>query len=512
MLIGDWLARRADLTPHKVALLDAADGLQPITFRQWNANVSRTARFLAGRFGVQRGDRVAVLAMNCVAYLDIWFACGKLGAILQNLNWRLTPVELAGLIADAEPTLLIYGPEFVDQVRALRSAVRGVALDAARRADPNDAAFDERDAFADNPFPAVDLMADDPWVICYTGGTTGLPKGAILTHGNIFFNAVNTVAGWGLRPDDVTILNAPLFHTGGLNVFTAPLAHIGGTSIVCRQFDPDQVFDLIERQGVTIYFGVPTMFLALQRHPRWETADFSRVRWMISGGAPCPPPVFETFRRRGVPFRTGYGLTEAGPNTFWLPDEDIERKAGAVGYPLPHIDLRLVNERGNLCAAGEVGELHIRGAHVCAGYWRRPVETAATIVDGWLRTGDLARRDEEGCYTIVGRLKDVIISGGENIYPAEVEAVLAGHPAVAEVALIGAPDPTWVEVGWAVVVLHEAFRQSAQDIERQLIDYCRDRLARYKIPKRVIVVDALPRTGAGKIDKRALRAMLHVEG
>jgi fatty-acyl-CoA synthase len=222
--------------------------------------------------------------------------------------------------------------------------------------------------------------------------------------------------------------------------------------------------------------------------------------------------VFETFRRRGVPFRTGYGLTEAGPNTFWLPDEDIERKAGAVGYPLPHIDLRLVNERGDLCAAGEVGELHIRGAHVCAGYWRRPVETAATIVDGWLRTGDLARRDEEGCYTIVGRLKDVIISGGENIYPAEVEAVLAGHPAVAEVALIGAPDPTWVEVGWAVVVLHEAFRQTAQDIERQLIDYCRDRLARYKIPKRVIVVDALPRTGAGKVDKRALRAMLKVEG
>lgn len=514
MYIGDWLMRRADLTPHKVALLDAADNLRPITYRQWHANISRTARLFVERFRIQRGDRVAVLAMNCVAYLDTWFACGKLGAILQNLNWRLTAAELAGLIADAEPTILIYGPDFVDQVRTLRNtgvAVQGVALDPDRRADPGDAAFTERDAYPDTPFQSVDLTADTPWVICYTGGTTGLPKGAILTHGNVFFNAVNTVAGWGLRPDDITILNAPLFHTGGLNVFTAPLAHIGGTSIVCRQFDPEQVFDLIEQQGVTIYFGVPTMFVALQRHPRWETADFSRVRWMISGGAPCPPPIFETFRKRGIPFRTGYGLTEAGPNTFWLPDDDIERKAGSVGYPLPHIDLRLVNERGESCAPGEVGELHIRGAHVCAGYWRRPAETAATIVDGWLRTGDLARRDEEGCYTIVGRLKDVIISGGENIYPAEVEAVIAGHPAVVEVALIGAPDATWGEVGWAVVVLHETFHQQATDIEQQILDYCRDRLARYKIPKRVIVAEALPRTGAGKVDKRALRQALNVE-
>ncbi len=515
MYIGDWLARRADLTPHRVALLDAAGDMRPITFRQWNAAADRTARFLADRFGIQRGDRVAVLALNCVAYLDIWFACGKLGAILQNLNWRLTPPELAGLIADAEPALLIYGPDFVEQARTLRAASAGprfMALDPERRADPSDPVFTARDEVPETPLPPIDLMADTPWVICYTGGTTGLPKGAILTHGNILFNAVNTVAGWGLRPDDVTILNAPLFHTGGLNVFTAPLAHIGGASIVCRQFDTGQVFDLIEHHGVTIYFGVPTMFLALQQHPRWETADLSRVRWMISGGAPCPPPIFEAFRRRGIPFRTGYGLTEAGPNTFWLPDEDVERKAGAVGYPLPHIDVRLVNAQGGGCAPGEVGELLIRGPHVCAGYWRRPAETATTIVDGWLRTGDLARQDAAGCYTIVGRLKDVIISGGENIYPAEVEAVLAGHPAVVEAALIGVPDATWGEVGWAVVVLRDRCMMDAEpaDVEHQITAYCRERLARYKIPRRVIVVDALPRTGAGKVDKRALREVLGV--
>lgn len=507
MYIGDWLARRAALTPRKIAVIDAAD-MRPITFHQWNAAADRTARFFAERFGVGRGDRVAVLALNCVAYLDIWFACGKLGAILQNLNWRLTAAELAGLIADAEPRLLLYGPDFIEPVRALRAAestLPYIALDPTRRADPADPTFRERDILPDDPWPTVELMADDPWVICYTGGTTGLPKGALLTHGNILFNAVNTVAGWGLRPDDITILNAPLFHTGGLNVFTAPLAHIGGASIVCRQFDAGQVFDLIEQHGVTIYFGVPTMFLALQQHPRWETADLSRVRWMISGGAPCPPPIFEVFRRRGIAFRTGYGLTEAGPNTFWLPDGDVERKPGAVGYPLPHIDLRLIDERGAPCAPGQVGELLIRGPHVCAGYWRRPTETAATIIDGWLHTGDLARQDADGCYTIVGRSKDIIISGGENIYPAEIEAVLAGHPAVAEVALIGIPDDKWGEVGCAAIVPTGAYAEAAQPaLVNDILAYCGERLARYKIPKRIIFRAALPRTGAGKIDKRAL--------
>ena len=504
MYIGDWLARRAQLSPHKIALIDAAAGARrPVSYAAWNQSANRTAHLLRERFGVRHGDRVAVLAANCTDYLDIWFACGKIGAILQNLNWRLTVPELRGLVEDAAPQLLIYGPEFAEQAAALRDRP-GVphlaALDANARAHPADALFAERDGQPDTAPAHAALSWDDPWVICYTGGSTGLPKGALLTHRAITWNAINTNTSWGLAPDDVAILNAPLFHTGGLNVFTAPLVHLGGTSIVCRGFDCDQVYDLLANAGVTLFFGVPSMFLALQQHPRWAEADFSRLKLVISGGAPCPLPIFERFWARGVDFKTGYGLTEAGPNTFWLPAEDVRRKPGAVGFPLMHVDVRIVRPDGHDCDADEPGELLIRGPHVCAGYWNRPEESAQALAGGWLHTGDLARRDAEGYHWIVGRLKDVIISGGENIYPAEVENVLAAHPAVAEAALIGVPDPRWGEVGCAVVVPHAGAALDAGE----LLAFCGERLARYKIPRRVVLAESLPRTGAGKVDKLAL--------
>lgn len=504
MAIGDWLGQRALLSPEKVALIDAQRAMEPITYRTWNARANQAAHLLRA-LGVRRGDRVAILAQNCTEYLDLWFACGKIGAVLQNLNWRLTAHELRALLDDAEPALLAYGPEAANQIAALGDdgAPRRMAIDAGRRATPGDLALAARDALPETAPEPADLGWDDPWVICYTGGTTGLPKGAVLTHGNIAWNATNTVMSWGLTPDDVTVLNAPLFHTGGLNVFTAPLVQIGGTSIVCRGFDADQLFDLVRDAGVTLYFGVPTMFIALQQHPRWGEADFSRLRLLISGGAPCPLPVFERFWERGVDFKTGYGLTEAGPNTFWLPREQVRRKPGAVGYPLLNIEVRVVGAGGIVCGAGEVGELQIRGPHVCAGYWRRPEETARSFVGGWLRTGDLASYDADGCFSIVGRLKDVIISGGENIYPAEVESALAGHPAIAEIALIAAPDQTWGEVGWAIVVTRPGQSLDLED----LLAYGRERLARYKLPKRVVVVESLPRTGAGKVDRRVLQQL-----
>jgi fatty-acyl-CoA synthase len=504
MNLGDWLGRRARLSPERVALYDAQQDLRPISYAEWNQTATRTAALLR-RLGVSRGERVAVLAYNCVAFLDIWFACGKLGAIMQPLNWRLTDAELAALVADATPILFVYGPEFAPVVARLRdtaSSVRGwLALDASAMADPADTLLVARDD-CDEPVEPALLAWDDPWVICYTGGTTGLPKGAVLTHGNITFNAVNTVMSWGLDAGDTAILNTPLFHTGGLNVFTAPLVMAGGTSIVCRGFDADQLYDLLASGRVTIFFGVPTMFIALQQHPRWAGADFSRLKLVISGGAPCPAPVFEAFWQRGVDFKTGYGLTEAGPNTFWLPPADVRRKPGAVGFPLFFIEARVTLPHGQPCAPDEVGELWVRGPHVCKGYWGRPDETAQAITpEGWLRTGDLARQDGEGYFTIVGRLKDVIISGGENIYPAEVESVLSAHPAVAEVCLIAAPDPKWGEVPLAVVVPRRDRDLDPDD----LLTFAALRLARYKLPRRVIVqAGALPKTAAGKLDKQAL--------
>ena len=498
--VPDWLDKRARLSPDRVALFDTLTATS-LTYRDWNSRVNQAANWLRA-LGVQRGDRVAVYASNSAAYLDVWQACGKLGAILQNLNWRLTVSELLGLICDASPTILCYSGEFHAQVEQLRAQLPGishfVAFDAP--AHPADPRFEACRTYPIELAQRPDLQPDDPWVICYTGGTTGLPKGAILTHANMAWNSINTVMSWGLDQDDVAILNAPLFHTGGLNVFTLPLIHIGARSILCPSFDPDQVFDLIASGEVTLYFGVPTMFILLQQHPRWAEADFSRLKLVISGGAPCPLPVFEKFWQKGVDFKTGYGLTEAGPNTFWLPAADVRRKPGAVGFPLFHVDVRAVRPDGAECSADEPGELLIRGPHVTPGYWNNPRATAEAIRDGWLHTGDLAIRDEEGYYTIVGRLKDMIISGGENIYPAEVESAMHAHPSVAEAALIGVPDAQWGEVGRAIVVLATHCTLT----EAELQAFLRERLARFKVPKTVVFVDSLPKTGAGKIDKQCL--------
>ena len=498
-MIIDWLLKRAQLTPNKTALVDTLHNNRAITYSEWNRSANRTANFLRERLGASKGDRVAVLAMNCVEYLDVWFACQKLGAILQNLNWRLNPLELIDVINDATPRALIYGDDFLTQVDAIRADVAVTHFVALDKHLNGDLPFAERDGYADSVAQTVDLTFDDVWVICYTGGTTGLPKGAQLTYGNITFNSVNTVMSWGLTPDDVTILNSPLFHTGGLNVFTAPLVHLGGTSIVCKTFEVDQVYDLLNDSGVTIWFGVPTMFTMMQQHPRWNKADFSKLKLLISGGAPCPLPIFEKFWAKGVDFKTGYGLTEAGPNTFWLPPEDVRRKPGSVGFPLFHVEVKIVKENRE-CGADEVGELLIRGSHVCKGYWNNPDETAKAIRDGWLYTGDLARRDGEGYYYIVGRSKDMIISGGENIYPAEVENVIAAHESIAEAVLIGIPDEKWGEVGRAIIVIANG-ESITQD---ELIKFCGERLAKYKVPKSVVFVDSIPKTGANKVDKLEL--------
>jgi fatty-acyl-CoA synthase len=514
VLTGDLLGRRARLTPDKVALIDSLNENRAITYAEWSQQVNRTANWLQAALGVRQGDRVALLAMNCVEYLDVLLACGRLGAIVQNLNWRLTPAELRHLLVDAEPRVLIYGADFLELLTPLRDLPfihSWVGL--SDRARSNDTRFSDREAFSHwppgTPAHSPNIGWNDAWVICYTGGTTGLPKGAVLSHRSMLFNAFNTIHSWGLTAEDTAILNAPLFHTGGINVFTVPLIVAGGTSIVCRGFDVEQVFDLVAGGSVTLFFGVPTMFIMMQQHPRWPEADFSRLKLVISGGAPCPVPVFEKFFEKEVDFKTGYGLTEAGPNNFWLPPADVRRKVGYVGYPLLFVDARVVRPDGSECQAGEVGELLISGPHLCSGYWRNPLATAAAIhpipLDEsgrpWLHTGDAAFRDEEGYFKIADRLKDMFISGGENVYPAEIESVLHAHPAVAEAAVVGVPDEKWGEVGLAYVVL--APDQTSR--EADLLAFCRRRLAGYKVPKSVLFVPDLPKTAAGKINRKALK-------
>ncbi len=448
----DWLDKRSRLTPDRVGLIEGLGG-QGITYRMWNERVNRTANYLRS-LGVTKGDRVSVYASNCPEYVDLFWAAGKIGCILHNLNWRLTVHELRQIVGDAEPTVFVYGEDWRAQTSELRSSLTADAhVVALGEPAPGDRSFAERDTMSTVLDDRPELELDDIWGIYYTGGTTGLPKGAILTHGNVTWNSVNTITSWGITADHVAPIQLPFFHIGGPNIFMVPLVHVGGVSILCQGFDIDESFDLIEEGGITHYVAVPTMYQMMQAHPRWETADFSNMALVISGGAPCPLPIMEKFWAKGVDFKMGYGLTEAAGNNFWLPKERIREKPTSVGYPIFHIDMKVVGEDGNRVPRNEAGELLIRGPHVTPGYWRRPEATAETIKDGWLWTGDLAVEDDEGLFFIKGRSKDMFITGGENVYPAEVESVMLAYPGIAEAALVGAPHEVWGEVGKAFLVL-----------------------------------------------------------
>jgi fatty-acyl-CoA synthase len=348
------------------------------------------------------------------------------------------------------------------------------------------------------------LDGEDPYCILYTSGTTGRPKGAVLPHRQVLWNAINTVISWGLDEGDVSPILTPMFHSGGLFVFLVPLHYAGGRIILARNFDVDQSLQTIQAEKCTVILGVPTMYQLWMDSPLFESADFSSVRFFISGGAPCPVSLMKAWRQaKHVSFRQGYGLTEVGTNCFSMTDEEAGRKAGSVGKPIFHSRMRLVDSRGQEVAPGETGELLIQGPHVSLGYWNNPEATREALVDGWFHTGDMARQDDEGFYYIVGRYKDMIISGGENIYAAEVEAVFRQHPAVADAALFGQADEQWGEIGVMVVVLKNG--KSANETELQ--DFCRSRLARYKAPKRVIFAETLPYSPYGKVIKAELKKL-----
>ncbi len=493
----DWLEKRARLTPNRIALVEGLGGPE-VTFAAWNARVNCTANYLRS-LDVEQGDRVSVYASNCPEYLDLFWAAGKIGAILHNLNWRLTVHELRGIVADAEPTVFIYSDDWKPQVEELRASLTTAKhIVGLGEPLPGDGHFAERVEHNEHLPHRPELSMDDIWGIYYTGGTTGLPKGAILTHGNVTWNSVNTVTSWGIHAGHVAPLQLPVFHIGGPNIFMVPLVHVGGTTILCDAFDPDETFDLIERGGITHYVGVPTMFQMLQAHPRWEQADFSKLDLVISGGAPCPLPIMEKFWGKGIDFKMGYGLTEAAGNNFWLPPDRVADKTTSVGHPIFHIDMKIIAEDGSPVTQGDPGELLIRGPHVTPGYWRRPEATAEAIVDGWLHTGDLAVQDEEGFFTIKGRSKDMFISGGENVYPAEVESVMLAYEQVAEAALVGMPDDKWGEVGRACLVVRSGF------VEEDFRAFLAERLAKYKLPREIVLLDEIPKTAIGKIDKKLL--------
>lgn len=527
MYIGDWMERGQRYFPDALAVVDVAkiDAGVPgrFTYRDMNCRANALAHWLRTHAGVERSDRVAILAQNGVEYLDALFACGKLGAVLVPLNWRCHAREIVELAALTSPSVLLCDEQYAPVAQALaeaKSSVRHRVYLSAPGAPATPSATTTTTGTTPPDVPGAEgpsyqqvlavghgqvvnndeVDAEDILLLLFTGGTTGLPKAARLSYRMIAWNTLNTLIH-ELQRGDVTITHTPMFHTGGLLVYTVPLLTLGGTVVIMRKWTAEGMLRLIERERVTLLFCVPAQYRMMMVLPTFADASLATIRFLTSGGAPLPVPIIERYRQvHDVVFKQGFGMTEFGPGAFSMAPEFAIDKVGSIGHPNYFIDANIVDDHGRSVPAGQVGELVLRGPSMCSGYFGK--DTDPVDARGWFHTGDLARRDDDGFYYITDRKKDMFISGGENVYPAEVERALYAHPAVSQCAVIGVPDSRWGEVGKAFIVPAAGAQLDAQAV----IDHCREHVARYKVPRHVEFMDALPMSAAGKILKRELRA------
>jgi len=516
MYTGDYLGRREIYSPDRLAIVDTGkDPAWRLTYRQMNDRANRLANWLREEAGIERGERVAILARDGVEHLDAFFACSKFGAIHTALNWRLHWRETERIIETTTPSVLIYSDDFREDVKELQAATRDTEhaiqhyLHIEGDGVPGSLHYESIvSKSSDAPVTCQAIGKEDTAALIFTGGTTGFPKAAKVSHRMIAWNTLNTVIH-DITHDDIYLNVFPMFHTGGLFVYTLPQVVFGGTTILVRTFEPELVLELMEREQATVFAGVPTMYQMLTQADNWDEVDLSSLRFCTSGGAPLPVPLVKKYtKEKGIRFKQGFGMTEFGPGIFALAPEDAVRKAGSIGRPNFYVDAGVVDDENNPLGPNEVGELALKGPSICSGYFGDP-EATATMLDekGWFHTGDLAKYDEEWYFFIVGRKKDMFISGGENVYPPEIEAALYEHPAVHMCAVIGVPDPTWGEVGLACVLLEP----EAEATEEELLAFLKDRLAGYKVPKRVVFMDEMPISGAGKILKEKLRERFMTE-
>ncbi len=478
MFAGDLLAERARITPDKTALI-SIETSERLTYAELNDRAERAAATIL-EAGMAASDRYGILAYNSIEFLSFFFAAAKTGAIAVPLSTRATAHELEQIVSDCGMKRLWYGPEFAEVVKKL--SVLSSQFSLASRSTENRELRTE--------------SSESVFCLLYTSGTTGRPKGIMIPRRQLLWNGYNTVINWGLRDDDISPVFTPLYHAGGLAAFLIPIFCAGGTIVLHKSFDPSVVWQTIERERCTVVLGVPTIWKKLMDAPELATARLDSVRWFISGGAPLPAYIIEAYQRRGVVFKQGYGMTEVGVNCFTMTVEESYKRPGSIGKPMmfTEVDLRTMD--------GDVGEMFIRGPHVSRGYWNNDAATAGSYLeDGWFRTGDLARRDEDGFFYIAGRRKEMFITGGVNVYPAEIEAELVAHPSVSDAAVLPIPDEKWGEVAVAFVVARGV---SAEDLGA----YLTLRISKYKVPKRFIFVDALPRTPYGKVEKGKLRDRL----
>lgn len=483
----NWFESRVNLTPSDVALIDSETD-QPWTYQELNERAELLAAHLVSE-GVQKGDRIALLAPNHISHFDFIIASMKVGSIFVPLNYRLAHPELMYIIKDCDPKILGVTPSIKSELELEEIDIHILDIKDNKYLDSFDGG---------NLSVSQNILEDDPLAMIYTGGTTGRPKGVVLSHRSILWNAINTIITWDLGKEDITLTTLPMFHTGGLNVFSLPLLLVGGKLVITAEFQPEKaVKDLIGYKCTTALF-VPTMYHMMVETEVFRKSDFPDLKVLVSGGAPCPQNIYEAFKTKGIAFKEGYGLTEAGPNNFYIHPDDTVEKAGSVGKPMLFNDIQIVDGDGNEVEADEVGELLIYGPHSFEFYWNKPDETEKTLVDGWVHTGDLARSDADGYVYIAGRKKDLIITGGENVYPLEIENCLESHEAIDEAAVIGVPDEKWGEKVIAFIVGEGNIQQE------ELKDYCKGDLSDYKVPKSFHFLDELPKTNVGKIDKKEL--------
>jgi fatty-acyl-CoA synthase len=495
------MLRRAELNPERTALIFEGETL---LYGEFADRVKRQATLLR-EAGVCVGDRVGYLGFNHPALLETIFAAQALGAVFVPLNFRLTAEELTFIINDAGVHSLFVDDELQPVIAPARDKLCCHQFFSSESEAEGWRHLATERAAASPIAGAVSVDVHDLAVIMYTSGTTGLPKGAMLTHGNLLWNNINATMAFGGGREDVILTAAPLFHIGGLNVMTLHSFHVGSTLVLLRNFDPALVLENFERHRVTHMFGAPAMFLFMSQQPQFADTDLSSIKTIICGAAPVPESLIELWGARGVSFCQGYGLTETAPFSAFLTPEWAVSKLGSAGQPPIFSDTRIVNTENQPVACGERGEICLRGPNIMKGYWNRPDATAAAIdSEGWFHSGDIGYVDEDGFLFICDRLKDMVISGGENVYPAEVEGVLYKHEAIAEVAVIGMPDEKWGEAVTAIVALNEGCTLTIEELR----EFAGEHLARFKLPLRLELVDALPRNPAGKVLKFVLKEQM----
>lgn len=487
----DWAAKWASYSPEKIAFKEY-ETQRNLTFAELNRLGNRLAHHLTTDFDLNKGDRVAVLAENCLEYLILFVAAQKTGFILVPLNYRLAAPEIAYLLGNAGAKLVIVESKFSSKLSYGAAPVYPLE----ELSDFCDKGISKKE---DDFFDTVSLQEDDPVFILYTSGTTGFPKGALYTHKMLFWNSINTALSLIVNTGSRTVNCMPPFHTGGWNVLTTPFFHHGGYTCMMKSFEPATILRLFEKEQVTTFMAVPTMLKMMAELPAFEEANLRSLHYIIVGGEPMPIPLIEKWHEKNVPIRQGYGMTEVGPNLTSLHQDDAVRKMGSIGRPNFYVKAKIADAQGNTLPANQPGELLLHGPMVTPGYWQNEEATGKAFLNGWFRTGDRVRQDEEGFLFVVDRIKNMYISGGENVYPAEIERILQQHPCVKEAAVIGIPDKKWGESGRAFIV-----QNGTVSIE-EVILFCRAKLAKFKVPKSVVFLKELPKNDTGKINRTELK-------